>query len=214
VTDLSRSADKKAVNERIAALVHQIRALEEELEMELARRRIDLGLIVRDRSIRFEQVVIARHKLIRTRLAGYVLAATPLMLRTAPAIYALSAPLLLLDAFLYCYQAVCFPVYGVPKVRRADYFVFDRAHLAYLNAIERINCAYCSYANGLIGYAREIASRTEQYWCPIKHARGIISAHARYTSFVDYGDAEAYHHEFAVLRRQLQKPPGRTEAAP
>jgi hypothetical protein len=64
------------------------------------------------------------------------------MLLTAAMIYALSAPLLLLDAFLYCYQAVCFPVYGVPKVRRADYFVFED----YLNAIEKINCAYCPYA--------------------------------------------------------------------
>jgi hypothetical protein len=132
---------ERLVNERIAALVHQIRALEEELETELSRRRIELGFVVRDGAIRFEQAIIARHKAVRTRLARYVLEAGPLMLLTAPMIYALSAPLLLLDAFLYRYQAVCFPVYGVPKIRRADYFVFDRAHLAYLNAIEKINCA-------------------------------------------------------------------------
>ena len=65
-------------------------------------------------------------------------------------------------------------------MRRRDYFVFDRHHLAYLNAIEKLNCAYCSYANGLVAYVREIAGRTEQFWCPIKHARRAIGAHAHY----------------------------------
>ena len=55
------------------------------------------------------------------------------------------------------YQAICFPVYKIPKVRRRDYLVFDRHHLAYLNIIEKINCAYCSYANGAIAFMREVA---------------------------------------------------------
>jgi hypothetical protein len=42
--------------------------------------------------------------------------------------------------------------------------IFDRTHLAYLNLVEKINCAYCSYGNGLAAYLREIAARTEQYW--------------------------------------------------
>jgi hypothetical protein len=90
---------------------------------------------------------------------------------TAPVIYAVIVPLVLLDLFVTIYQRVCFPVYGIPKVNRGDYLIFDRHHLAYLNALEKLNCAYCSYANGLIAYVREIAGRTEQYWCPIKHAR-------------------------------------------
>jgi hypothetical protein len=103
------------------------------------------------------------------------------------------------------YQLVCFPVYGIPKVRRVDYFVFDRHHLAYLNAIEKLNCAYCSYANCLIAYVREIAARTEQYWCPIKHARRVIGAHARYATFDDYGNAEGYQKRAAELRDELAK---------
>jgi len=39
------------------------------------------------------------------------------------------------------------------------------------------------YENGLAGYFREIAARTEQYWCPIKHARRIKAAHGRYPRF-------------------------------
>lgn len=114
------------------------------------------------------------------------------MIVTAPVIYALIAPLFLLDLFVTAYQAVCFPVYGILKVRRGDYLVFDRYHLAYLNALEKLNCAYCAYANGLIAYVREIASRTEQYWCPIKHAWREIGACPRYAMFEDYGDADGY----------------------
>lgn len=34
--------------------------------------------------------------------------------------------------------------------------------------MEKVNCVYCSYFNGLMSYLREIAGRTEQYWCPIR----------------------------------------------
>ncbi len=128
------------------------------------------------------------------------------MVLTAPFIYSLILPLGLLDAFVTVYQAVCFRVYGIPRVRRGDYLVFDRGHLGYLNAIEKLNCAYCSYANGLIAYVREVASRTEQYWCPIKHARRVISAHDHYFAFMDYGDAEAYHRDLPALRQALREP--------
>ncbi|MDE2512291.1 MAG: hypothetical protein KGL74_14295 [Elusimicrobia bacterium] len=44
------------------------------------------------------------------------------------------------------------------------------APVEYLNWIELFNCDYCSYAGGLIAFAREVSSRAEQYFCPIKHA--------------------------------------------
>lgn len=80
------------------------------------------------------------------------------------------------------YQAVCFPAYGLVKVRRIDYLVFDRRHLAYLNALEKLNCAYCSYANGIIAFVREVAGLTEKHWCPIKHARRVLAAHPNMAS--------------------------------
>jgi hypothetical protein len=100
---------------------------------------------------------------------------------------------------------VCFPIYNIAKVRRADYLVFDRHHLAYLNALEKLNCAYCTYANGIIAFTREIAARTEQYWCPIKHARRVIGTHGRYVLFDDYGDGEGYQARLAELRKALIK---------
>ena len=71
-----------------------------------------------------------------------------LVILSSPLIYACVLPFLLLDASVAIYQFVCFPIYGIPKVRRKDYLVFDRGRLAYLNTIEKIGCIYCSYANG------------------------------------------------------------------
>jgi hypothetical protein len=180
------------MNSDIAVLIDKIHELEGELEAELAKRRAELRVGLEKGRAFFEEEILRRHRELKTRLSRYIFNANPLVILTAPVIYAVIIPLLLLDLFVTIYQAVCFPVYQVPKVRRGDYLVFDRHHLAYLNALEKLNCAYCSYANGLIGYVREIASRTEQYWCPIKHARRVIGAHSRYALFEDYGDAEGY----------------------
>jgi len=95
-------------------------------------------------------------------------------------------------------------VYGIPHVRRRDYIAFDREQLAYLNVIEKINCAYCAYANGVLAQVREVASRTEEYWCPIKHARRVLGVHARYGSFVDFGDGDAYRLELERLRAKAR----------
>jgi hypothetical protein len=35
-------------------------------------------------------------------------------------------------------------------------------------------------------------ARTEEYFCPIKHARKIRGTHAHYARFLDYGDAADY----------------------
>ena len=132
------------------------------------------------------------HRLFKKSLWPYLRGVPPLVLLTAPVIYACAVPFLLLDLAVTIYQAICFPVYGIPKVRRADHLVFDRGRLAYLNAIEKVACVYCSYANGLLAYVVEIAARTEQHFCPIKHARALVRPHSHYADFVPYGDPRAY----------------------
>ncbi len=117
-------------------------------------------------------------------------------------IYGVFFPLLLLDLAVSLYQWACFPVYGIPRVKRSDYFVYDRTLLPYLNVIEKFNCLYCSYGNGLIAWAREIVARTEQYWCPIKHARKAALQHQRQAAFFDYGDGTTYRAELERLRRR------------
>jgi hypothetical protein len=115
-----------------------------------------------------------------------------LVILTSPLIYACVIPFLLVDVSVALYQLVCFPIYGIPKVPRRDYLVFDRGRLAYLNTIEKIGCIYCSYANGLLAMITEIAARTEQHFCPIKHAHALKKTHSRYPTFLPYGDARAY----------------------
>lgn len=192
------------MNPQIAALIDDIKRLQAELDAELARRRADLAFGLERGRVVFEQEILRRHREMQVSLAKYVLHARPLVALSAPVIYALIVPLALLDLFVTLFQAICFPIYGIAKVKRADYLVFDRHHLAYLNALEKLNCAYCSYANGLIAYAREIAARTEEYWCPIKHARRAIGTHARYAGFEDYGDAEAFRRDLAAHRQAVE----------
>jgi hypothetical protein len=196
------------MNPQIAALVENIKALEAELDAELAKRRADLRIGLEHGRIIFEQELLRRHRELKIKLASYLLNARPLVVLTSPVIYSLIVPFVLLDLWMTIYQTVCFPVYGIPKVRRGDYFVFDRAHLAYLNALEKLNCAYCTYANGVIAYVREIASRTEEYWCPIKHARRAVGTHARYAGFEDFGDAEAYRGQLERHRASLKTEDG------
>jgi hypothetical protein len=193
------------MDDPIAQLTGKIAELQAEVDARIARRRAELRVGLEHGRVVFEAELLRRHRELKTALSSYVWNANPLVMITAPVIYAMIVPLVALDLFVSVYQAVCFPVYGIPKVKRADYFVFDRHHLAYLNALEKLNCAYCSYANCLIAYVREIAARTEQYWCPIKHARRVIGSHERYMKFDDYGDADGYQARAAQLRDALAK---------
>ena len=190
---------------QIAELMENIRLLQGELDAELAKRRAELRVGIEHGRITFEAELLRRHRQLRQKLLPYVLGARPLVILTAPVIYAGIVPFALLDLFVTVYQAVCFPVYGIAKVKRSDHLVFDRHHLGYLNALEKLNCAYCAYGNGLISYAREIAGRTEQYWCPIKHARRVIGSHSRYAFFDDYGNGEGYQERLEKLRQGLSE---------
>jgi hypothetical protein len=191
------------MNPKIRELLARSRQIEEDIEHELSLRRAALHADFQNRRIRFEQEVLAQQRRFKTGLLAYVLGADWRHVVTAPVIYALIVPLVLLDLFLIVYQATCFPLYGIARVRRRDYLVFDRTHLGYLNLLEKINCAYCSYATGLAAYLREVVGRTEQYWCPIKHARRQFQTHPYYAGFADYGDAEAYRAGLQALRSEL-----------
>lgn len=177
---------------QIDELMEKLRAVEAEIEVELAKRREELRYHFENRRIVFEAEMLRVQREIKTRLSRYVLNANPLVILTAPVIYSLIIPIVLVDLWVMAYQAICFPIYRIPKVRRRDYLVFDRHHLAYLNILEKINCAYCSYCNNAIAFIREVAARTEVYWCPIKHARRVLGPHPHYQGFADFGDAAAF----------------------
>jgi hypothetical protein len=185
---------------QLAGLMDKMRSVEAEIEAELAKRREEMRFHFEQRKIVFEKEALRIHQAIKTRASRYFIDANPLIVLSAPVIYSLIVPIALVDIWVMAYQAICFPIYKIPKVRRRDYLVFDRHHLAYLNIIEKINCAYCSYCNGAIAFVREVAARTEVYWCPIKHARRVLGPHPHYQGFADFGDAG----EFRIRMAQLK----------
>jgi hypothetical protein len=189
---------------KISEILEKIRVLESELEDEIQKRReeffCDMG-----KKIAFKEQILAEHRKNIKNVFRYLVNTPILNLITAPVIYSVIFPALLLDLFVTLYQSVCFPVYKIAKVKRGNYIVIDRHNLQYLNAIEKLNCLYCSYFNGLMGYVSEVAARTEQYWCPIKHAQKIGSIHSRYQNFFDYGDSVGFRADLKKIRDELKK---------
>ena len=155
---------------------------------------------LRNGKVWFSEDIKREHRKLKTSLARYVLHSRFFAILTAPFIYACFIPFVFTDLFVSVYQAVCFPVYGIPKARRKDFIAIDRNKLRYLNFLEGLNCMYCSYSNGMLAYVVEIAGRTEQHWCPIKHARRVKNAHDRYSHFLPYGDAAAYREQLDKVR--------------
>jgi hypothetical protein len=194
----------KSMTTQLDDLMAKLREVQTEIEVELAKRREELRFHLENRKIVFEQEVLRIHREIKTRVSRYLIDANPLMILSAPVIYSLIVPIALLDLWVMAYQAICFPIYRIPKVRRRDYLVFDRHHLAYLNVIEKFNCAYCSYANGVVAFVREVASRTEVYWCPIKHARRILGPHPHYRGFADFGDAGGFRGKLKEMKNGVK----------
>ena len=191
------------MDDKIRHLLVQISALENELSSALHDREERLYYHIKGRKVEFERSIRETHRKLKRGILRWIVTDRPQNLLTAPVIYGMVIPMLMLDLFVTFYQWTCFPVYGIARVSRADYIIFDRNKLGYLNWFERLHCEYCAYGNGLLAYACEIVSRTEQYFCPIKHARKILGTHARYERFLPYGEANTYHARLEEFRKAL-----------
>jgi hypothetical protein len=194
------------MDDRIRDLLRQIASLEDELRAALHARESRVLFTIRGKRVEFEREAHQMHRRLKRSFLRWLTTDRPQNLITGPIIYAMVVPLVLLDLCVTLYQASCFPIYGIAKVRRGDYIVFDRHHLGYLNVIERFHCEYCAYANGVIAYLSEIVARTEQYFCPIKHARKVLGSHSRYARFLEYGDPADYHARLEEFRAALAQP--------
>jgi len=192
------------MNGKIDELLEGLRALEEEFEAELERRRSEFHYRIEHGRVAFERQALVYQRTVKTGLLRFLSESSLRNVLSSPVIYAQIVPIVLLDLFVSLFQWSCFPLYRIAQVRRGDYLVVDRGSLAYLNAIEKLNCVYCGYSNGVLAYAREVAARVEQYWCPIKHARRPRGSHAHSYRFVDYGDADGYRARLAELRAALR----------
>lgn len=193
------------MNERIRHLLDQMSSLEEEMRLAIHEQETSALYQIKGKRVEFEQSIREAHLRLKTGFFRWLVTFRPQNLITGPIIYSMIVPMAILDLAVSFYQATCFPIYGFAKVSRGDYFVFDRQHLEYLNFIEKFHCTYCAYGNGLIAYVAEIVARTEEYFCPIKHARKILGTHSRYARFLDYGDAADYETRLEEFRVGLGK---------
>lgn len=192
------------MDNRIEEIAAQIRSLEDELIEELRKKQDEFFYTLEDRKVKFKESVIKEGRLRVVSSIKYLSSFPVLAILTIPFIWSMMIPAFLVDIFVTIYQSVCFPIYKIPKVKRKDYVVIDRYNLFYLDRVEKINCLYCEYFNGVIGYTREIAARSEQFWCPIKHSKPQIDMHSRYDKFFDFGDYLTYRKELEERRANFK----------
>lgn len=184
------------MDSKIAEILRKIDALNETLKKEHLRLAEKYGFSIRQRKIVFLEKIRERNRGFRIPAWRYAIPRSIRHLLSLPFIYSMLVPAVILDAFISVYHLAAFPLYGIPRVRRDDYIVFDRRFLDYLNIIQKIHCLYCSYVNGVFAYSVEIAARTERYWCPIKAANRPKYYHAWYKDFADYGSPEEWNRKF------------------
>ncbi len=193
------------MNENIAKILSQMAALEDELRTAVQEQESKMFFVIKGKRVEFESTVKDAHRKLKNNFFRWLVTNRPQNLITGPIIYSMIFPMMLFDLFVSFYQITCFPIYGIPKVKRSDYMVFDRHQLGFLNFIEKFHCTYCEYGNGLMAYMTEILARTEEYFCPIKHAHKILGTHGRYNRFLAYGDAADYEAKLEEYRVGLGK---------
>lgn len=112
---------------------------------------------------------------------------------TMPVIYSVFFPVVLLDLFVEIYHRICFPIYGIPLVKRSDYIKIDRHKLSYLSLVQKIACAYCGYVNGFLAYAVAVAGETEKYWCSIRHEEmKNFKTPKHHAKFIPFDDEKSF----------------------
>jgi hypothetical protein len=188
------------MNNRLLEIISKIESLNEELRKEYENQKQRYGFSFNKKRVEFLEEFKKRNLSFRIPLWKYLIPRNLRHFLSMPFIYSMIVPLVLLDLSVTIYHTVAFSLYRIPKIKRSDYIIFDRQFLDYLNIIQKFNCIYCSYANGLMAYAGEIAARTERYWCPIKAANKPLFNHAWYKDFADYGNAEDWNNKFNEVK--------------
>lgn len=111
-----------------------------------------------------------------------------------PLLWAILIPLLICDISIEMYHRIFFPLYKIPYIKRNAYIqIMDRNKLPYLTPLQKINCMYCGYANGVIRYWAKIAGDTEHYWCGIQHKKNTtFISEEHQANFAAYGDKSGF----------------------
>jgi len=193
------------MNNKIKEMIEEIEAMKVKLGEEIAQQEKDISYEIQNGYVKFEKDVLDKQKKNMKNLLTWFREIPLLHLLTSPLIYGMIIPAILFDVILFLYQQIIFRIYKFEFIKRSDYIIFDRQYLGYLNSIEKLNCMYCSYFNGLMYYASAIASRTELYFCPIKHAKKVAYKHEYYDEFFEYGVGNDYQEKLKNLRKKSEK---------
>ena len=193
------------MNDKIRGIVEEIETMKLKLADEIAQQESHISYEIQNGYVKFEKEVLEKQKENMKNLLTWFGEVPFLHFLAAPIIYGMIIPVVLFDLALYVYQELVFRVFKFKFIKRSDYIHFDHHYLGYLNPIEKLNCLYCSYVNGLMLYASSIAGRTELYFCPIKHAKKVASEHMFYENFLSYGDEKEYQEKLKELRENSQK---------
>jgi len=188
------------MNDKIREILEEIEAMKVKLSEEIAEQEKHISYEIHNGYIRFEKDVFEKQKENMKNLLAWFREIPLLHLLSSPIIYAMIIPAVLLDIILFIFQQVIFRIYKFKFIKRSDYIIYDHQYLGYLNPIEKLNCLYCSYFNGLMQYAAAIASRTELFFCPIKHAKKVAYEHDHYLKYFEYGEGDDYQSKLKKLR--------------
>jgi len=189
------------MSDKIKQMIDEIEAMKIKLLAEIAEQEEQVSYEIKNGYVRFEKEVLEKQKKNMKNLWLWFRDIPLLHLLSSPIVYFMVFPAMFLDIALFVYSKVVSKVFKFTFPSRDEYIVFDRQYLAYLNIIEKINCMYCSYFNGLMAYAFSIASRTELYFCPIKHAKKVVYEHKYYGEFLNYGEGDDYQKKLGELRQ-------------
>lgn len=189
------------MNHKIKEIVEEIEAMKLKLSQEIAEQENHIKYKIQDGYVSFEKEVLDKHKDNMKNLFAWFGEVPLLHYIAAPFIYAMVIPAMLFDVIIFFYQQVVFRIFKFEFIKRSDYIIFDHQYLGYLNPIEKLNCLYCSYVNGLMQYISAIAGRTEFYFCPIKHAKKIAYEQSHYDKYFAYGDEKDYQNKLDLLRK-------------
>ena len=191
------------MNDKITEMIEEIEAMKVKLAEEIAQHEENISYEIENGYIRFEKEIFAKQKENMKNIFAWFGEIPFLHLLTSPLVYGMIIPAIVLDMMLFIYQLVVSRVFKIKFDKRSNYIVFDRQYLGYLNLIEKFNCLYCSYFNGLMQYASSIAGRTELFFCPIKHAKKIAYKHEYYDAYLIYGDGDEYQKKLKKLRENF-----------
>lgn len=192
------------IDDKIDEITQKIKRLEDELFVEFKKKEKEFFFKIENEKVKFEERVIKEGKSQIISSIKYLSSFPVIVILTIPFIWGMIIPIILADIMVTIFQAICFPIYKIPKVKRKDYVIIDRYNLFYLDRVEKINCLYCEYFNGVTAYVKEIAARTEQFWCPIKHSKPLKDRHTRYDNFFDYGDFLTYKEKLKETRSNFK----------